>query len=452
MNYRMHVQVRIAFVLTLLLLTSCSPQEKAAARLPHVVLFIVDTLRADALSSYGEPELTSVEFDRLAADGVRFARAFSQCSWTRPSIGSMLTGRYPRSTGIHAERKGILPDSFTTLAEVLQGGGYETFGITANPHLNTVFNFDQGFDRYHDSKTVYSFMNKSDKTKYKDGRVNTAAEMFAKAREFIDQPRQAPVYLQFDVMEVHEWSRRHNLTRPSFRGSLEARPNRDYYEALAQVSHDIGLFIDRIKKRPGWDDALFVIVSDHGEGLDDHHGVSKSSSHGRLLYESQVHVPWIMHRAGWEHAGTVVEQPVRLLDMLPTVLEMLDIEAPPELDGRSLMPLIRDPHAVSELPPFFVSETYLRGDNKIALHGKEFHFFIHRDGHAGLDLIELQSTGGEERGSGSNQAADQPQAVETMGHFLNDWEAKHPQARAVTGTRSLSPDELEQLKALGYIQ
>ena len=86
---------------------------------PHVVLIIIDTLRADHLGCYGDKRRSSPELDDYASKGVRFAHVISQTSWTRPSVGSMLTSLYPRSLGIHHEAEGILNDRFVTLAEVL---------------------------------------------------------------------------------------------------------------------------------------------------------------------------------------------------------------------------------------------------------------------------------------------------------------------------------------------
>ena len=134
---------------------ACSPAREEP---PNVVLLIVDTLRADKLGCYGFPADVSPEIDALAAQGVLFEHVVAPSSWTRPSIGALVTGRHPRSLGIFKEQNGILPDAVPTLAEVFAKAGYTTIGITANPHLNRSFNFHQGFDHYFDSDVVYSFM------------------------------------------------------------------------------------------------------------------------------------------------------------------------------------------------------------------------------------------------------------------------------------------------------
>lgn len=125
---------------------------------PNVVLIIIDTLRQDKLSAYGFPEETSPEIDRMAEQGVRFNRVIAQSSWTRPSIGSMLTSQYPRTLGIYKETGEVLPDDFVTIAEALREAGYTTIGATANANINTSFNFQQGFDHYVDSTVLLRWM------------------------------------------------------------------------------------------------------------------------------------------------------------------------------------------------------------------------------------------------------------------------------------------------------
>src|SRR4030042_4918019 len=125
---------------------------------PNVVLIIIDTLRADKLGCYGFPDETSPEIDRFAENGILFKRTIAQSSWTKPSIGSMLTSLYPRSIGIYKEKFDILDDKYLTLAEVLKENGYFTLGVTANPNINSIFNFNQGFDHYIDSDIIWDWM------------------------------------------------------------------------------------------------------------------------------------------------------------------------------------------------------------------------------------------------------------------------------------------------------
>src|SRR2546423_1391430 len=123
-------------------------QAAAPAGAPNVVLIMVDTLRADHLSCYGSTAVKTPHIDALAADGLRWTNAFSQASWTRPSVATILTGLYPSSHGaIH--KADILPNRIDTLAEVLQRGGYRTVGFPNNANVSQAFNFQPGLDEFH---------------------------------------------------------------------------------------------------------------------------------------------------------------------------------------------------------------------------------------------------------------------------------------------------------------
>src|SRR5438094_542563 len=124
------------------------PRAAPPAGAPNVVLIMVDTLRADHLSCYGSAAVKTPHIDALAADGLRWTSAFSQASWTRPSVATILTGLYPSSHGaVHKADR--LPDRVDTLAEVLGRAGYHTVGFADNANVSQAFNFHQGFDEYH---------------------------------------------------------------------------------------------------------------------------------------------------------------------------------------------------------------------------------------------------------------------------------------------------------------
>jgi arylsulfatase A-like enzyme len=422
---------------------------------PNIAVIILDTLRADGLGCYGSKfPGTSPELDALAERGVRFARAYAQCSWTRPSVAAMLTGFYPRRLGIYFQQYGILGDGPVTLAEALHDHGYATFGITANPHMNSSFNLHQGFDVYVDSIAVYGFMEKdSSQTQYRESRLATAEEIFAQALEFDRQEEEGPKYIQLNLMEVHEWHRgERDLTRPEFDTLYPGRRFNRYYRTVRQISKDVGAFVEDLRARPGWDDALFVLVSDHGEGLGSHPNVPWSRSHGRVLYESQLHVPLVMYRKGWKYAGQVIERPVRLMDLMPTVLDAVGLPVLRGLDGTSLMPLIRDPDASIPLPEYFVMELGMRENDKIAVYGDFWRYYEHADGHKGTAPRELQVTGATEDGRRTSVFRNNRSKALEMARYLNAWAKRHPAAKSIPFKKAVSEEEKAQLRALGYIE
>jgi arylsulfatase A-like enzyme len=422
---------------------------------PNIAVFIIDTLRADAMGCYGsEVKGTSPELDALAERGVRFANTYAQCSWTRPSVAAMLTGMHPRRLGVYYQPKGILGDGAITLAEILREHGYATFGVTANPHMNSCFNLHQGFDVYIDSDAVYGFMKRdAGQTWYRRSSVATVDELFAKVLEFDDRQGEGPKYVQLNLMEVHEWHwEDKNLTRPEYDELFNDRRYRRYFRAVRQVSEDLGAFVQELRSRPGWDDALLIFVSDHGEGLGDHPDVKNSTRHGRVLYESQLHVPFVMHRKGWKYAGRVVERPVRLMDLMPTVLEAAGLPVPRGLDGLSLMPLVHDPAAPLPLPEYFVAELGYPGKHKAAVYGEGWRYYEHYDGHEGTARRELQVAGGPENGRRTSVLESIRPKADEMRTFYREWARQRPPAPQKPFKKAISDEELEQLRALGYVE
>ena len=426
-------------------------------RRPHVVLIVIDTLRADRLGAWGYPEPVSPELDRLAEEGVRFARVVAPSSWTRPSIGALLTARHPRSLGIYRERHDILPDEAETLAEVLRSAGYRTYGATANPNLNTIFNFQQGFDAYVDSLAVWAWMDgaaEGGALIRKEAPIRPARDLFAEAREWIARPEQAgrPLFLQFDVMEVHE-HKFPKTRRPRVRSLFPGHPERGYLQAVRQASIDVGALVSDLASLSGWGDAIFVITSDHGEGLRDHPGVAGSANHGRTLYESQIHVPLILYSPGSRlPAGMVVERPVRLLDVMPTILDLVGAEGPERMEGVSLTPLFRGPDVMPEITAPFVFETEFQGVDKIGITEGEWKLVLSDDEQRGTDRLELQANAGPEDGARTNRAGDHPEIVRRLAAELRRWQRENPRAPArQPGGDGPSESERRQLEALGYV-
>jgi len=423
---------------------------------PHIVLLILDTLRADRVGAYDEglPEGVSSELDGLAARGVRFARAISQSSWTRPSIGSMLTSQYPRSLGIYTERGDALADRFTTLAESLHAAGYRTIGLTANPNLNRAFNFDQGFDVYVDSSVVWDWMELSPgQVTQRNASLPSAPDLFQRALELAQRSPSAPTYLQINLMEVHEHTGRAPLLRPEYRDDFPGRPDARYLQCVRQLSDDVGAFVEALSSLDGWRNTIFVIASDHGEGLDSHPHVAQSRFHGRLVYDSQNWVPLIFYSpSGALPRGQTVDRPVRLLDLVPTLLDYAGARPPEDAEGMSLRPLIDDPDASVALPEFFVVETEFRGAKKIGVYGSRLKFIDNIVPQRGAERLETQENFIDEDGSRTDVGEEERDERARMRRYLEAWMASHPRAPRWEAPSGPTEDEVNQLRAIGYAQ
>lgn len=435
------------------LLAACSGPGSGSER-PNLVLVIVDTLRADKLSSYGYPLDTSPALTRLAERGVQFESVAAQTSWTLPSVGSMLTSQYPRTLGLYSENAQQVPDGAKTLAEVLRDAGYTTFGITANPNLNSHYNFDQGFDEYHDSMVVFA-QSREDvpegQVYFKDASLRTAPEVFDEVLTFARKVRGArPAYVQIDLMEVHEYFSG-ELRRPEYDGMFAEDPNANYLQMIRQVTDDLEVFVDELSAVPGWANTLFVVTSDHGEGLSDHPSVESSRGHGALLYASHLEVPWIMFHPTWRPARERVLQRVRLLDLMPTLLDFADVPAPGGMEGVSVMPLVDGEVERLPLPEFIVTETHFRDFRKVSVLGGNWQFLENRQDHVGLPRFELQTWQGVPDGKQTNRLNENRPVAKRMRDFLLEWEARYDEVPPTPIEGEVDEAMLEQLQHVGYL-
>lgn len=455
-------RIRRAQLLGLLALClgfGCAGERRSLDPRPNVALIMIDTLRADRLSSYGYPAQTSPELDRLAAQGLRFANVIAASSWTRPSMGAMLTSRYPRSLGIYKEVGHLLADEFWTLAEALRRAGYWTVGATANPQLNRSFNFAQGFEEYLDSTVLFPWMQDG----VEPGEFQSAEQIFGALLERIESSGRStrqPIYLQAAIMEVHESLE--DTRRPArFRGGFAGLPDPTYLESVRHVSFLVDRFIAQLSALEGWENTLFVITSDHGHGLSDHPSIESHSAetrpiarqHGWLLYESTQRVPLILYATSEAllPRGRVLEQQVGLLDVMPTLLDLLGVPAG-EAEGRSLRPLweANAVEAAAAWPRFQVAESQFRGTDLLAIYSQDWSYHAFKRPIPRVEPLELQRNGTPQDGAATNRLREEPAAAVALAEYLRAWEQEHPRRDPTWLLEPLPRDEAEQLKAIGY--
>ncbi len=458
MSPRFPAPTRRALCAALLCLAACADE---APRPSNIVLVIIDTLRADKVSSYGCEVDTSPALTVLAEQGMQFDSVIAQSSWTLPSVGSMLTSRYPRSLGLKMEDGQMVPDEAVTLAEILQREGYATFGITANPNLNSRYNFHQGFDHYSDSSVVFHRRDASipeGSISYLNAPLRSTPEILAETLEFArGLGGDRPGYIQLNLMEVHEWIKPDQYLRPEYRGLFEEEVAAPYLCAIRQVTDDTVAFIHDLASLPGWEDTLFIVTSDHGEGLGDHPDVPRSMGHGSLLYGSHIRVPWIVYNPIWQRGvgqGPSVRRvaaPLRLLDLVPTTLDALGVPVPPDCRGTSAWPLALGQTDRMDTPEFMVTETYFRGVDKISAVGGQWQYINNRAKHPGVPRHELQANDQRPNGIQTDVSSTQRREVRRMRAFLEDWELRHPSAEPVPLVGELSPEAEGQLRAIGYL-
>jgi Sulfatase/Domain of unknown function (DUF5666) len=299
----------------------------------HVLLIVVDALRADHLGCYGAKAATP-NIDRLAHEGVRFSNAISQSSWTRPAMASLLTGRYPSEHGLvdrvsRTESQVVrgLDPSVPTLAELLEAGGCATAAFMAgNGNLKPVFGLTKGFadSSWHPT--------------------NEGAAIVEDFERWLDTERPDRTFSYVHFMDVHNPLPVEIIPSRLDRGlDLDfVRETREelvthYAASVRKVDEHIGRLLRALGSSAGLARTWVIVTADHGEELLDH---GSMLAHGRTLYRELVRVPLVVRApAGVAHTSVVAE-PVQLIDLAPTILDCLD-GGHAEMPGWSLLPLVR---------------------------------------------------------------------------------------------------------------
>ncbi len=314
---------------------------------PNVVLISVDTLRSDHLGCYEYTRATSPEIDKVARQGTLFEQAVANAPWTLPSHGSMLTGLFPKSHTLKTFRS-RLPEDAPTLATLLSAAGYETLGLVNAPAMDSTYGFGRGFDDYILDPAIGP-----------DGQLRSAKKQIGRAIEWLDSREDRPFFLFLHNFDVHgDYNPSDEFLKQfaspydgPFRGTTEElqqvyqgklemgeddlRHVIDRYDAgIRELDHDLKRLLEHLRDLPDGGDTIVVITSDHGEEFMEH----GRTLHGTTMYEEMLSVPLIFSGPGVP-AGKRVQGLVQLTDIVPTLLDLVGISIPEEIEGRSLVPV-----------------------------------------------------------------------------------------------------------------
>jgi arylsulfatase A-like enzyme len=428
---------------------------------PNLVLISIDTLRADRLGAYGYDLPTSPALDRhLAGEGVTFENVLSQSPKTTPSHMTMLTSLYPCEHGIELWPDESVPASVLsprvhTLAEVLKNAGYATVAFTGGGHMHRSRGFDQGFDvfkhRFQLERTLEWLAGRPHRKFFLFFHTYEVHDPYLHPMEYVR--RFAPDY-QGPVLQAVERLLARPIESPD-RGAkfFWKSVDRQSPDDVRFVSHlyDAGIrHMDDTTLTPVLDtldqlgltrDTLVVFTSDHGEAFNEHGAFLHDD-----LYAGTLHVPLVLRFPGRLPAGARVAQPARLLDVMPTILQLLGVPIPHGVRGRSLVALARGV-AVGEHEQALVSEYNL--DPKRVFESLR------------RDRLTYIVDGGTERlfddpAERDDRAAVRPADLEAMRAELNRWRAECRSGATVFGPKGgrVTPDDetVRQLRALGYVQ
>ncbi len=430
---------------------------------PNVVLVSFDTTRADHLSCYGYGRETSPTIDRLAAQGVLFENAVSHSPKTAPSHMSILTGLLPDAHGVRNladEGNHALRDGVPTLATILRDAGYRTAAFTAGGHVAAELGFDRGFETFETGGGV-------------EGIFERGAEA---AEDFSGDP----FFLFLHTYEVHdpyvppqryremfadpaydgriigsrdelkeasgsEWKKQHEV----FWDHVDPSSERDVehlkalYDAGIRYADDVlGDFLEELDELGELERTWVVFLSDHGEEFHEHGGFLHET-----LYQEVLRVPLIVRPPATldvDWAGREIAQPVALIDVLPTVLELLGLPATPGAQGRSLATLIaRGEGGASSV----LSHWPRQGRYAFQREGWKLHWDETKDAY---ELYELAQDPGETRDLVGDQGAlrdDLAGQLRSLRAWSRDVAAQGPRGEALP----LTPEKRDELQALGYL-
>jgi arylsulfatase A-like enzyme len=446
----------------------------------NIVLITIDTLRADHLSCYGYERETSPHIDKIAERSYVFKNVIAPSSWTSPSMVSLFTSVYPINHGVvhgfvkdkQIVNQEVFSDKLITLAEILQSRGYTTFGVASNLHLCEEYGFARGFD-YFKCLPFYPAPAVNKTVALWEKEIKKAEKFFLWLHYFDPHHPYSPRKPWINAYTSEDLTRELGLYGkskeelfsliPKFNQKTEALSN-----LIALYDSEINFvdsYIGRIIKKYGFDRNTFLIItSDHGEEFLDHGKLD----HGHNLHRETITVPLIV-KLPQQKTGQIISQQVSLLDIMPSILNVLDIPSSEQILGK---PLLAPNDHVRKLPDrMFFSELQKGNNNMKAILTDEWKY-IHN--HKGTieklydwvksilfedwrflfsyeDPVEGLYNRKKDPYEQQNLIKENPSVSATLKGQLLQWVNNAHNYPAEKITVSPSQELLEKLKALGYI-
>jgi arylsulfatase A-like enzyme len=464
----------------------------AAARRPNVLIYMIDTLRADHASLYGYSRETTPFLKQLGRTGVVFDDCQAQATWTKASTASLMTSLYSFTHGIVNDFDTI-PSGAATLAEQLRGAGYTTASIVANPYAGRATGLQRGFDYLLEFPMVLR-----KRTEAAD-RATDSAAVNKLAFEWLDAHRDEPFFLYAHSTDPHapyrppppydarfanpgetaEFDRNYAKLRTerdyggatvvSREGATRAGldPDRFIKQAVDRYDGEIlhndksfELLIGKLRQLGILDNTLVIVLSDHGEEFWDHGW----TAHGHSLYQELTHTVFLMWNPKMFPAARRVGEPVQLIDVMPTVLDVLGLKQPAIVQGQSLAELARGrafqrrgivmssrfAHPAAQ-PNGPVKENQT---NSFALLDAKWKL-IYRDRakEVGINRVELYDRAAdrtERRNVSSQNAGEVERRMTEVGKWI-DAQKQLRQALGRGAGSTLDQKTIEHLRSLGYL-
>lgn len=424
---------------------------------PNVIIYLIDALRADRLEPYGLTVPTSPRIKSFAEGAVVFENAYAHASWTRASVATIMTGVYP-SAHLTEGRQDTLPQVLPTLPRLIRSSRHHSYAFVTQPNVGPQFGFGRDFDTYEmvslrtsakdpalhlQSDRLFDFIRQS-----MAAGLSTPALMYVHAVDTHDPYTPAPKFV--DAPPGCDPRRREMYFPGKYK--LDRYDDRQmacieaiYDGAVRQSDYYFGLFLDLLKSSGMYENSIVILTADHGESFLEH----GEWGHGKSLYEPEIRVPLIVRLPHGAHAGTRVRAVARHVDILPTILEVLELEQPRALPGASLLRLISAP-PVRNAPVFSELELDRVRARTIVLDGYKL-IETGASRRTRTEFYDLSKDAGEHQ----DLADGNPVRMAYMKRLLAEWgRDQKERGGALKRPASAAPDAetLELLRALGYVQ
>jgi len=454
--------ITAVFLVVLLLLLNISAfiyTKMHPAKGPNVVFILIDALRQDHLGCYGYHRDTSPAIDELARQGVIFNHAYSSSPWTKASVASFFTSLHPNNHRT-LNHDNMLPEQPLTFAEVLKNQGYGTYFLTAgNYTIDKKYNFHQGFD--------YFFNDRIDAAQLTGNFLSLLPKL--RNKRFFAYIHYMDTHLPYNKNKYNEWFMEnkpanprlkpgkisHNIVKKMAVSNQLSTSDKDYLESLYDgqikfVDENIKRIIAAFKSNNMLENTLVIIMSDHGEEFWDHHNFE----HGHTMYNELLRVPLVI--AGNKFKHLAVDTPVRLIDLLPTVIDILKVKAHHyNLKGTGFLNLMKGEKKAPGRPVFAMGTLY--GDEKYCLIQDNNKIIINTGNRKGkgkligpgnkskLEFYDIAKDPMETENLANTQPGNAARFKNLLDKFIRD------QSVYKSKKRVMDKKTKEQLKSLGYL-
>ncbi len=397
----------------------------------NIILITIDTLRASHVSAYGLGKAYTPNMDKLASEGVLFKRCISQTPLTLPSHTTILSGTYPLYHKVRDNGGFIVPKKLKLVSERLKEKGFKTGAFIAAYVLHSKWGLNQGFDIYQDS---------FDMTKYKVislGKIQKRADQVLKeAESWIIKNQNKQFFAWIHLYDPHT-----PYDPPSpFKEKCMGHPYRGEVE---YTDYELGLFFNFLKRRGLYGKTLIILTADHGESLGQHH----EKTHGFFIYQPTVWVPLII-RAPFSFSKKKINSLVELVDITPTILDVVGIKKDKLLQGRSLLNLMFAKKDGKKFNIAYTETYYPRfhygwSELKAIYYNNYKYVLAPKD-----ELYKIDEDGREKRNLSLYKKRLKKKLKKILENFIKE---KSLNSLSVIHKKNLSKEEIKKLSALGYI-